>query len=206
MSLDRSTAQPSTWNGSQGPESYDALFSPHIKLLRHLVIRRVPRIEDADDVVQQTLLLGLRHIGQFRFEASLGTWLCRIAINVIRGLYRKRDYSPGVFADINILESFELRDPSESPLAILERKEKDSGLHLAISQLPRLYRQVVELRDLQGFSIEETANRLGLTKPAIKSRHHRARSLLLKLIKARRLNLAWSSSSRSLQRSDRIAA
>ncbi len=105
MSLDPNIPQSAAWNQLAGPEDYDALFSPHIKLLRHLVIRRVPRMEDADDVVQQTLLLGLRHIGQFRFEASMGTWLCRIAINVIRGLYRKRDYSANAFADINMLES-----------------------------------------------------------------------------------------------------
>src|SRR5258708_3184550 len=122
MSLEPSIPQSSAWNRAPGPEDYDALFSPHLKLLRHLVIRRVPRIEDADDVVQQTLLLGLRHIGQFRFEASLGTWLCRIAINVIRELYRKCGYSSTVLADTKMLESPDVKDPDDSPLAILERK------------------------------------------------------------------------------------
>jgi RNA polymerase sigma-70 factor (ECF subfamily) len=206
MSLEPSIPQSSAWHRPPGPEDYDALFSPHLKLLRNVVIRRVPRIEDADDVVQQTLLLGLRHIGQFRFQASLGTWLCRIAINVIRGLYRKRGYFSDALTDPSILESVDISDPNESPLAILERTEKYSRLRMAISQLPATYRQVVELRDLEGFSIEETANHLGLTKPAVKSRHHRARALLLRLIRNRKSGVSSNFLNRPLRRAEKLAA
>jgi RNA polymerase sigma-70 factor (ECF subfamily) len=179
-----------SWTSTARPENYEALLSPHLKLLEHWVRSRVRGSEDADDVVQQTLLLAWRHIGQFRFEASVGTWLCRIAINVIRARYRRPDYSRTVFADPKTLERFELRDPGRSPLAAVERSESDCSLHRAISKLPDFYREVVELRDLQGLTLIEAANQLGITKPALKSRHHRARNLLSKLIDEQRRDQA----------------
>ena len=139
---------------------------------------------DPSDVVQQTLLLALRHIGQFRFEASFGTWLCRIAINVIRGRLRSPEHSRMIYADPQTLESFDLKDPRRSPLATLERKQESARLHRAIAKLPEIYREVIDLRDLRGLSIRETSDALSISRAAIKSRHHRARGLLLKFLNA----------------------
>jgi RNA polymerase sigma factor (sigma-70 family) len=182
MSPEYSLSSTIPWSPVPAPETFEAMLSPHLNLLRRWVVRRVDRFEDAEDVIQQTLLLGLTHIGQFRHESSLGTWLCRIAINVIRGRHRRPDYSRIVFVDPNTIETVGLKDQRPCPLAILERDQGHSALYEAIEKLPAMYRIAVDLRDLQGLSIQETALTLRITKAAVKSRHHRARSLLLKLM------------------------
>jgi RNA polymerase sigma-70 factor (ECF subfamily) len=165
--------------------NYEELVSPHLLLLSKWVRGRVPRKEDADDVIQQTLLLALRHMDQFRFEASFSTWLCRIAINVIRARIRSPEHSRMLVMDPQTMEGLELRDPRDSALAALQRRERHDALYRAISHLPEIYRTVVELRDLRGFSLRETARILRLSNGAIKSRHHRARGLLLRILAER---------------------
>jgi RNA polymerase sigma factor (sigma-70 family) len=182
MSPEHNLSSTIPWSPIPAPETFEAMLSPHLNLLRRWVVKRVDSFEDAEDVIQQTLLLGLSHIGQFRHEASLGTWLCRIAINVIRGRYRRPDYSRTVFVDPKTLESAGLKDERPCPLTILERDQGHNALYEAIEKLPAMYRIAVELRDLQCLSIQETARTLCITKAAVKSRHHRARSLLLKLM------------------------
>jgi len=182
MTSEQRIAYAFSWTSSPGPESYEALVSPHLHLLRRWVKSRVPNIEDADDVIQQTLLLALRHFGQFRFEASFGTWLCHIALNVIRGRMRRPEYSRTIFTDPQTLESRETTDPRHCPQAALERSEVNARLHRAISKLPDIYRVVVELRDLRGLTIHETAESLRMTRSAVKSRHHRARGMLLRYL------------------------
>lgn len=166
-------------------ETYEELVTPHVALLRKWVRGRVARREDAEDVVQQTLLLGLRHVDQFRFEASFSTWLCRIAMNVIRAGFRRPEHQRLLIIDPNAMRGFELQDPGESALGCLQRRETNAALYQAIARLPEIYRTVVELRDLRGLSLRETSRLLRLSHGAIKSRHHRARGLLLRILTER---------------------
>ena len=165
-----------------GRDTYEALVAPHLSTLRRWVTSKVQNTHDVDDIVQQTLLLSFRHLTQFRFESSFGTWLCRIALNVIRGRIRSPDYSRTVYVEPEKLANFDLQDKRHSPLAALERKEVKARVHMAIAKLPSIYQEVIHMRDLRGLSIRETAASLGLTKPAVKSRHHRARLLLFRFL------------------------
>jgi RNA polymerase sigma-70 factor (ECF subfamily) len=164
--------------------SYDAVIGPNLQLLKRWVGKKGLTVEDADDVVQETLLLALRHFDQFRFEANFATWLCRIAINVIRGRMRRPGYSRTVLVDSWTLETMGLPDSTQCALTGLVKDEASKRLRRAVSQLPADYRAVVELRDLRGLSIRETAEFLALTRPAVKSRHHRARRQLHALMHA----------------------
>jgi RNA polymerase sigma-70 factor (ECF subfamily) len=150
-----------------------------------MVRTRVRNSHDADDVVQETLLLAFRHFEQFRFEASFCTWLYRIAINVIRGRLRRPETWRSVVNDLRTPECIDLPDPGQSALAALERTEAHSQLYAAVARLPALYQEVVELRDFKDQSLKEAAAILHLSVPAIKSRHHRARSLLRSLMRVR---------------------
>jgi RNA polymerase sigma-70 factor (ECF subfamily) len=174
------TATPAETH-SQG--SFEHLVLPQLPMLRSFVRLRVQNWHDAEDAVQQTLLLAFRHLGQFRFEASIGTWLCRIAINVIRARLRNPETWRAIVADPRTMESLGLQDQRPSALAVIERKEMSNRLRGAISALPETYRVVVELRDLNGLTIQETADSLFLSRPAVKSRHHRGRSMLSGLMK-----------------------
>jgi RNA polymerase sigma-70 factor (ECF subfamily) len=180
MTIPQPLANATSWGRTPATGTYEALVSQHIHVLRRWVSSKMQNPSDAEDVVQQTLLLALRHFDQFRYEAGFGTWLCRIAINEIRGRIRRPDNWRTVFVDTQVFATWGVRDPGRSPLAELERKEANERLHDAITELPELYRSVVELRDLGGLTIRETAKSLRLTTPAIKSRLLRARTMLRK--------------------------
>ena len=167
----------------QSKKSFEELVLPHLPSLRRFVSSRVRNWHDAEDIVQQTLVLAFRHIGQFRFESSLATWLYRIAVNVIRGRLRSAEMKRTIVADTEEMESLGLRDQRPSALAMLERKETSEQVRGAIARLPEMYRIVVESRDLNGLTIRETADSLFLTTPAVKSRHLRGRSLLSDLMR-----------------------
>jgi RNA polymerase sigma-70 factor (ECF subfamily) len=184
---DHNACTPSWTLSSHGPEKFETLFLPHLSFLRRWVKGKVQNSDDAEDIIQQTLLLGLLHVDQFRFEASFATWLCRIAINVIRGRYRWPYYLRTVLTEPKILESLQFEDATYSPLSVLERKETRKTLHRAISELPDIYREILQLR-LTGRSTEECAELLGITRAAVKSRQHRARGLLAKLIQEQRVH------------------
>ena len=167
----------------QPQRSFEDLVLPYLPLIRNFVGIRVHNWHDAEDIVQQTLVLAFRHIGQFRFESSLGTWLCRIALNVIRGRLRSSKIASTVCADPQTMELLGLYDQRPSALAMLERQDLSRQLRGAIAELPKTYRVVVELRDLHGLTIEETADSLFLSKTAVKSRHFRAKLLLSQLMR-----------------------
>jgi RNA polymerase sigma-70 factor (ECF subfamily) len=167
----------------QHQTSFENLVLPHLHKLKRFVSARERNHHDAEDIVQQTLILAFRNIGQFRFESSIATWLCKIAINVIRGRLRSPATRRSVFVDTRTMDKWGLRDQKLSPAAQLERNERSQRLRGAIAGLPELYRVVVELRDLHGLSIRETADSLLLSTPAVKSRHYRAKSLLSDLMR-----------------------
>ena len=138
---------------------------------------------DAEDVAQEAVLKAFRHIRQFRAEARFSTWLIQIAVNEARMRRRKEhadlmepiaarrddegNYTPRDFADWREI-------PSES----LERKEVRQLLTSALGSLSEIYREVFVLRDMQHLSIEETAQALGISVAAVKTRLLRARLML----------------------------
>ena len=153
---------------------------------------------DAEDVAQEAVLKAFRHIRQFRAEARFSTWLIQIAVNEARMRRRKEhadlmepiaarrdeegNYTPRDFADWRDI-------PSES----LERKEVRQLLTSALGSLSEIYREVFVLRDMQHLSIEETAQALGISVAAVKTRLLRAR-LMLRDMLAPGLEGAWNRS------------
>jgi RNA polymerase sigma-70 factor, ECF subfamily len=182
MTVETVTPSVARWTMESARENYEVMVSPHLVPLKRWVTSKVQNSHDAEDILQQTLFLAFRHFDQFRFEASVGTWLCRIALNVIRGRLRSPDYSRTMATAPQMLEQFALRDKRHSPLALLEINEVKTKVRSAISRLPTPYRTVVELREMRGLSIRETAAALGLTRPAVKSRQHRARMMLVRFL------------------------
>jgi RNA polymerase sigma-70 factor, ECF subfamily len=136
---------------------------------------------DAEDVLQNTFLKAFQHLKDFEGRSSLSTWLYRIASNEALMLLRKRrpeiplgetgtedsnnnDYSPTQFTDWCCL-------PEEEFLS----SESRAALDRAVQQLPEIQRIVFVLRDIEGLSIQETSQVLGLSEAAVKTRLLRAR-------------------------------
>lgn len=161
-------------------ENFEALVGPHLTSLCRFARTRVQTQAEAEDVVQQAVLRALRHIGQFRGDASFKTWLSAIAFNEILHLRRSRARAP-----IRPLRDFgaeNLPDPGSSPEAELQRRQEIERLRQAVRGLPEKYRLMIQLRDFRELNIAETARALSITVAAVKTRHHRARKLLVRAL------------------------
>jgi RNA polymerase sigma-70 factor (ECF subfamily) len=142
---------------------------------------------DAEDAAQEAILKGLQHIGQFRSEARFSTWLTQIAVN--EALMRRRKQHSDVMEPIGerleedgTYTPRDFADWREIPSESLERKEIREVLAKALASLKAQYREVFVLRDVQHFSIEETAEALGISRASVKTRLLRARLMLRDLL------------------------
>jgi RNA polymerase sigma-70 factor (ECF subfamily) len=153
----------------------------HLPYLERMV-RSLTRSDPmTDDIVQQTILKALVHADQFRFESTLKTWLTAIAKNELRQVYRckwRLRTVPLVTENMDSDEFVQI-DSADSNL---EAKERQALIRHAVSRLPKPYRSVVELCDLEGLPLKEAAARLRLTTTAVKTRHQRARLKLRPLV------------------------
>src|ERR1041385_336152 len=136
--------------------------------------------EDAQDVVQDAFLKAYQNLEQFQGNSKFYTWLVRIAVNEALMRLRKRRTGKMVSIDEDV-ETEEgamprdLADWSPDPESMYGQSEMAEILRKTIQGLPPGFRVVFVLRDVEGLSTEETAESLGLSVPAVKSRLLRAR-------------------------------
>ncbi|RJQ63254.1 MAG: sigma-70 family RNA polymerase sigma factor [Stygiobacter sp.] len=136
--------------------------------------------EKAENTMQETFLSMVKSLNQFSGQSKLSTWLYRVVSNHCLMLARsqsKHEYSS--FEDDNAsIDEKEIADWKVTPDKVTENVELKNMLDAAIQKLPAEYRVVFLLRDVEGFSTEETAKMVELSVAATKSRLHRARSFL----------------------------
>jgi RNA polymerase sigma-70 factor (ECF subfamily) len=136
--------------------------------------------EDAEDVVQDAFLKAFQNLGQFQGQSKFYTWLVRIAVNeaLMRLRRRRPERMVSLDEDINTGEDTiprEVADWAPNPEQLYNQSELREILQKTIQGLPPSFRTVFVLRDVEGLSTEETADALGLSVPAVKSRLLRAR-------------------------------
>lgn len=136
--------------------------------------------EDAQDVVQDAFLKAYQNLDQFQGNSKFYTWLVRIAVNEALMKLRKRrtDRTVSLDEDVETDEGSmprEVADWSPNPEQLYGQSELGDILKKTIQGLPPGFRTVFVLRDVEGLSTEETAEMLGLSIPAVKSRLLRAR-------------------------------
>jgi len=162
------------------PYAFEELVHRHSDGLYALVRRLGLPHESAEEVVQETFLRAWRGIGRFRADSQFFTWLYRIALNEARRELRRR-----ARARLSSLEEDGVREPADprpAPQALVEQKELRVALAHAIGALRLKYRAPLVLRDVEGLSTIEAAAILGLSEAACKSRLHRARVALHKVL------------------------
>ena len=146
------------------------------RIAQHITQNR----EDAEDVVQDAFLKAYQNLANFHEQSKFYTWLVRIAVNESLMRLRKRRTGKMVSIDDDI-ETEEgsvprdLADWSPNPEQNYGQAELAEILRKTIQGLPHGFRIVFVLRDVDGLSTEETAETLGLSVPAVKSRLLRAR-------------------------------
>jgi RNA polymerase sigma-70 factor (ECF subfamily) len=152
-------------------------YSPRIY---RLAVRMLRDPLEAEDVLQETFLNAFRALDQFEGRSSLGTWLYRIAAN--QALMRLRRNHPDV---VSVDEPIPGSDGEDLPRQLYDwcclpeeefmTAEVQAQLEAAIQGLSPALRSVFVLRDLEGLSTLETAETLGISEPAVKTRLLRAR-------------------------------
>jgi RNA polymerase sigma-70 factor (ECF subfamily) len=146
------------------------------RIAQHITQNR----EDAEDVVQDAFLKAYQKLHQFEGNSKFYTWLVRIAVNesLMRLRKRRTGRMVSIDEDVETEEGSMPRDLAEwrpDPEVMYERTELADILRKTIQGLPPSFRIVFVLRDVDGLSTEETAEALGLSVPAVKSRLLRAR-------------------------------
>jgi RNA polymerase sigma-70 factor (ECF subfamily) len=141
--------------------------------------------EEAEDAVQSAYLNAFAAIGDFAGRSSLSTWLTRIVINEALGRARaakrrreRLDASSVVHIDEYREKLMRGSSSASAPDAALAREQMRTLLEKAIGDLPDSFRTVFVLREVEGFSVEETAEALDIIPATVKTRHLRARRRL----------------------------
>lgn len=164
--------------------AFEALTNRYEARVYSLARRILQQEQDAQDVTQQTFLSALENLAGFRGEASFSTWLFRIATHAALKIIRKRKGLPTVSLD-QALEPPEtaasvphpeyIADWRQLPDEMAHQRELRELLEQALKALGENYRMVFLLRDVEGLSVRETAEALGLSEANTKVRLLRAR-------------------------------
>jgi RNA polymerase sigma-70 factor (ECF subfamily) len=137
---------------------------------------------DAEDAVQDGYVAAFCHLASYRGESPLGAWLSRIVMNEALGRLRRKPAASD-FAPLEAVPEAEIiQFPSSAPLDDPERTMAQRQIlqlvENATDALPEVYRMVFVIRIIEGMSVEETADLLGIKPETVKTRLHRARRLL----------------------------
>ena len=168
--------------------AYEELVREQTGRLLAVARRLLPSEEDARDAVQDAFLSAFRSIDRFEGGSRLSTWLHRIVVNAalmkLRSRRRKpeqpiEDLLPGYLDDGHLAKPAVDWTPTDEILANQETREL---VRKAIEQLPDGYRNVLLLRDIEELDTEETAELMGMSTSAVKTRLHRARQALRGLL------------------------
>ncbi len=167
--------------------AFETLVARYERRIYGLAQRMVRQRQDAEEVVQQTLLSVIEHLGEFREEARFSTWLMRIAANHALALLRKRSRRRTVSLADDAVAGEDYRDVPrpqyiapwrETPERLASQHETRQLLEAALDELDEKYRLVFLLRDVEELSTAETAETLGISEANVKVRLLRARLML----------------------------
>jgi RNA polymerase sigma-70 factor (ECF subfamily) len=195
--------QASRATGDQRSQ-FDRIYRDHVDLIYRYANRLCGETEAAKDLVQETFLNAYRGFKDFRGDARISTWLYTIASRACLRMRRKKKGEPE--RELSLEEfvptsegEFRLQIPVDglSPEEAFQNKELRQALDQAIEKLPKKYRMVLVLRDMEGLSAKEVGTVMGLNERAVKSRLHRARLFVRRELSARGITDGQSEESRA---------
>jgi RNA polymerase sigma-70 factor (ECF subfamily) len=166
---------------------FDAYFP---RVYRFALLRLGGDEDAAKEVVQATLIKAMRHLGGYRHEAALFSWLCQICRRQIVDHVRAREREAkhvvlldGTGAARAILELVEAPSADE-PQHVYDTAESRQLVHSVLATLPGRYGQVLELKYIDGRTVEEIGKALGIGQTAVQSMLARARPAFREALEA----------------------
>ncbi|MGH7584867.1 MAG: RNA polymerase sigma factor [Gemmatimonadales bacterium] len=154
--------------------AFERLYRSHVARVHSLARRMLGSTDEADEVTQDVFVRAWRKLGTFRGESQFGTWLHRLAVNVILAYRGRRTTERNRWLEDEVALD---QAPARATPAGLRQ-----DLEAAMARLPEGARKVFVLHDVEGFRHEEIAAQLGVTTGTSKSQLHRARMALRGLL------------------------
>jgi RNA polymerase sigma-70 factor (ECF subfamily) len=158
-------------------QAYDTLVRRYKDQLLNYVYRFVGNRNDAEDLVQETFLRVYKNKHYYKEIAKFSTWVYTIAGNLAKTELRRRKrrklFSVSNF--VNEERDFDIPDTDNNPETAVDGSLKDDIIQRAIEKLPAKFKEVILLRDVQGFAYEEISQILSIPLGTVKSRVNRGR-------------------------------
>jgi len=184
-------------------EELDSVVSRYLPMFYKRAFQFLGNATDAEDAVQDALLSAYKHLGQFRGEAQLSTWLTTIVTNAARMQLRRRrggylslDEEQG---EDGLTLSERLADSKPSPEDVCSAAQARDRLVEGVKRLSPTLRKAFQLRDIDGLTTKEAALVLGVPQGTVKAQVARARAKLAGIIRVKPVR------QRSRTRSRRVA-
>ncbi len=164
-------------------DAFEKLASAYEGLIFNFALKMCGHVEDAKDVLQETLFAAFKSLRDFRGEAKLSTWFFKVAMSACQKMRRRGKFQPDYDLSLEeLLPGLEKRsfflEANQGPEETAAQAERKKYLDEAIRAIPLRSRLVLVLRDIQGLSTEEVSEILKLSVPVVKVRLHRARLFL----------------------------
>jgi RNA polymerase sigma-70 factor (ECF subfamily) len=156
-------------------DAFAELVRRHERRVYSIALRMTGREEDARDAAQDAFVTAYRKLSSFRGDSAFTTWLHRVTVNATYDLLRKRSRGPEPVEDVPEPLASDVDDPAGRVAQELDVRE-------ALARVPEEYRAVLVLRDMEDLPIEEVAAILGVPLGTVKSRCHRARVALGRIL------------------------
>jgi RNA polymerase sigma-70 factor (ECF subfamily) len=164
-------------------DAFRAIMTRHNQRLYRIARSVLRNSTEAEDAVQEAYIAAFTHLADYRGESPLAAWLARIVMNESLGRLR-RQRSAAETAPLEearteaTIIAFPLSSPSEDPERTMAQRQILQLVEQATDNLPEPYRLVFVQRVIEGMSVEETAELLGIKAETVKTRLHRARALV----------------------------
>jgi len=168
-------------------DAFRLLVDEYKDRMYNTVLGFVQNAEDAEDLVQEVFIKVYDSIGQYRGEASLGTWMYRIAVTKSLDFIRKKNRKKRAAMLFVWIGASEKNDeyPTEfnHPGVLAENKEQAAILFKAVAQLPENQKTAFVLQKVEGLNVQQIASVMKSTESAVESLLSRAKSNLKKLLR-----------------------
>lgn len=167
-------------------KSFESLILGCQSKAYNIAIRYLKNEEDAMDALQESFIKIFRHLKSFKEDSRFDTWVYRIVVNTCNDILRKnstRKTTDSIFRSEDDKETMiEIPDSSGSPEEMFDKKEKSEFIVACMDKLSQDQREIIILRDIQGFSYDEISEILKCSVGTVKSRINRSRLKLREIM------------------------
>jgi len=162
--------------------AWEAIVARFRRKVFHIAYKFTGKHDEAEDLTQEIFLKVFKSLDRFHRDADFSTWLSSVARNYCIDHYRASKREREVVVEDLVAFDQAPASAGSNPQRTLEDRDRRSFLLAGLDRLPEKLREAVVLRDLQGLSYQEMAERLDLPEGTVKSRINRGREELSRLL------------------------